>query len=315
MGSLQALQLLTTAARLAQEEHESISKVEITKKLEEIKYLSSQKKVPRLSLRKEIIHLENQLQGVLELEDRLARHKNKESVTVASLKQQIAVLKNKLRAVEDLELDKKLEHLSFLLGEHLAKIEVASEVDLTEAAPVKGVPLEALTPEVMEEREEENKTETKQPGVMKERARERSKMEIKLPEVAEESKIEKKHKASLEVAKKATMLQKRLDALKQELDIHRELETRKPLEIQLIEEKIKHFEEKLKQYYEQHPEAMLHEVGTVEVPADFEVKHELLFPQTVQEKTEEREEFSEEIKEAEKMLPLPPPPRMRKKRE
>src|SRR3989338_7720933 len=132
MSSLHALQLLTTAARLAQQEHEFIPKAEIIKKLEDIKYLSSQKKVPRLSLRKEIIHLENQLHGVLELDERFARQKNKESIAVASLKQQITVLKNKLRAVEDLELEKKVEHLSFLLGEHLAKREIAQEVSLTE---------------------------------------------------------------------------------------------------------------------------------------------------------------------------------------
>ena len=125
MSSLQAIQLLTTVARIAREEHESFSKVEITKKLQDIKYLSSQKKVPRLSLRKDIIHLENQLQGVLGLEERFARQKDKESITVASLKQQLSMLKNKLRAVEDLDLDKKVDHLSFLLGEHLAKLEIA----------------------------------------------------------------------------------------------------------------------------------------------------------------------------------------------
>lgn len=304
MGSLHALQLLTTAARLAQEKRESFSKAEITKKLEDIKYLSSQKKVPRLSLRKEIIHLENQLQGVLGLEERFARHKDKESVTVASLKQQIAVLKNKLMATEDSELDKKVERLSFLLGEHLARREVAREVDLTEIAEVKKAPFEATVPEAMkkiEEKSVESKVEKKQPEIMEEKAE----------EAEEESKTEKKHKASLEAAKKATLLQKRLDALKQELEIHRELETKNPLEMELIEEKIKLFEEKLKQYYEQHPEAMLHELSPVEVPADFEVKHKLLFPQT--EKKEE--EISEEILEAEKMLPLPPPPRMRKKKE
>ncbi|MDO8511086.1 MAG: hypothetical protein Q7S55_02880 [Nanoarchaeota archaeon] len=277
MSSLHALQLLTTAARLAQQEHEFIPKAEITKKLEDIKYLSSQKKVPRLSLRKEIIHLESQLQGILGLEERFARQKDKESITVASLKQQIMALKNKLRAVEDLELDKKVEHLSFLLGEHLAKREVASEVAMTKAAAIPPVPVEAPA--------SEEKGEAAEYGT------------------------DEKHQASLDVAKKAAMLQKRLDSLKREAEIHRELETKNPQEMLLIEEKIKLFEEKLQQYYEQHPEAMLQEMASVEVPADFEVKHKLLFPQT--EKTEEG--MSEEVREAERMLPLPPPPRMRKR--
>ncbi|MEK6939689.1 MAG: hypothetical protein AABX31_03085 [Nanoarchaeota archaeon] len=251
MSSLQALQLLTTAARLARDERESFSKVEINKKLQDIKYLSSQKKVPRLSLRKDIIHLENQLQGVLELEERFARHKDKESVTVASLKQQITVLKNKLRAVEDLDLDKKVDHLSFLLGEHLAKREIAGEVALSEAvAPASVLPSEekAQTPEVAEEK-------------VKEQEEEKTEGEIR----------EDKHQASLDTGKKTAMLQKRLEALKQELEIHRALETKKPQEMKLIEEKIALFEEKLEQYYELHPEAMLHEVGTVDLPADFEV--------------------------------------------
>jgi len=276
MSSLHALQLLTTAARLAQQEHEFIPKAEITKKLEDIKYLSSQKKVPRLSLRKEIIHLENQLQGILGLEERFARQKDKESITVASLKQQIMALKNKLRTVEDLELDKKVEHLSFLLGEHLAKREVASEVAMTKAA-ITQAPVEAPA--------SEEKGEVAEYGT------------------------DEKHQASLDVAKKAAMLQRRLDALKREAEIHRELETKNPQEMLLIEEKIKLFEDKLQQYYEQHPEAMLQEMASVEVPADFEVKHKMLFPQT--EKKEEG--MSEEVKEAEKMLPLPPPPRMKKR--
>lgn len=275
MSSLHALQLLTTAARLAQQEHESIPKAEITKKLEDIKYLSSQKKVPRLSLRKEIIHLENQLQGILGLEERFARQKNKESVTVASLKQQIMALKNKLRTVEDLELDKKVEHLSFLLGEHLAKREVANEVAMTKEAAISRAPVETPAPEAEGE--------------------------------AAEYRTDEKHQATLNAAKKAAMLQRRLDALKRESEIHRELETKKPQEMLLIEEKIKLFEEKLQQYYEQHPEAMLQEVRTVDVPADFEVKHKLLFPQA------QKKEMSEEVREAERMLPLPPPPRMRKR--
>ncbi len=276
MSSLQAIQLLTTAARIAREERESFSKAGITKKLQDIKYLSSQKKVPRLSLRKEIVHLENQLQGILELEERFARHKEKESITVASLKQQLATLKNKLRAVEDLDLDKKVDHLSFLLGEHLARKEIKGEVALTEATSLGDTaPQEQMV----------------------------------------EPAVEEKHQAGLNSAKKAAMLQKRLEALKHELDLHRELETKNPKEMKELEEKIALFEQKLQQYYEQHPEAMLHEVGSVDVPANFEVKHKMLFPQTEQKEEEKVEEDSEDIKEVQRQLPLPPPPRMSKKRE
>lgn len=302
MSSLQAIQLLATAARFARGEKESFSKEGINKKLQDIKYLSSQKKVPRLSLRKEIIHLENQLQGVLELEERFARQKDKESIAVASLKQQISVLKNKLKTVENVDLDRRVEHLSFLLGEHLAKREIAGEVALTEAvAAVTEVP----TPEVMKEEVEERKEDSKTQKEVEEREK-----------AEKESKVEDKHQAGLDATKKAAMLQKRLDALKQELEIHRALETKKPIEIELLEEKIKLFEEKLQQYYEQHPEALLQEVGSVEVPAGFEVKHKMLFPQFEEKEEEEKVEakMPEEVKEAERMLPLPPPPRMKKKK-
>ena len=277
MSSLHAIQMLTTAARLSREEFESVPKAEITKKLDEIKYLSSQKKILRLSLRKEIIHLENELQGVLELEERFARHKDKESITVASLKQQISALKNKLKAGEYFDLDHKVEHLSFLLGEHLAKREVANEVEMMETVPAKKLPVTAQPQEAATEKSEDEKTGERCQAIMN-------------------------------AAKKATMLQRRLDALKQELDLHRELETKNPQEMQMIEEKIKSFEDRLQQYYEQHPEARLQEGSSVEIPVDFEVKHKLLFPQSV--KTEE-----EDVMEGEKMLPLPPPPSMRKKKE
>ncbi len=274
MSSIHALQMLATAARLSREEFESVPKAEIHKKLDDIKYLSSQKKIPRLSLRKEIIHLENELQGVLELEERFARHKDKESIAVASLKQQISGLKNKLKAGDYFDLNHKVEHLSFLLGEHLAKREVANEVGMMETAPAKELPVKAQPQEIETER-------------------------------SEEEKAEQRRQASLDAIKKATMLQTRLDVLKQELELHRELETKNPHEMQMIEEKIKLFEDKLQQYYEQHPEARMQEGSSVEIPADFEVKHKLLFPQSV--KTE-----AEDVTEAEKMLPLPPPPRMRK---
>ena len=63
MASFRTIQLLSRISSIAQREKESFSKTEIIKKINEIKYLSSQKKVPKLTLRKEIIHLENQLEG------------------------------------------------------------------------------------------------------------------------------------------------------------------------------------------------------------------------------------------------------------
>ena len=249
------MQLLSKAASIAQGERETFSRDGVSKKIQDIKYLSSQKKVPRLSLRKEVILLENQLQKVVEVEEKLNKEKEKESITVAALKQQITILKNKLKAVEDVSLEKKVNHLSFLLGEHLARKEIPGEVALS---AMETGELAATT--------------------------------------------------DLDIAKKAAMLQRRLEALKQELNLTKELGNARPQEIRQIEDQIRAFEEKLREFYEHHPEAMLEEVATVEVPAA-EVKHTLLFskPQA------EDAEVEEEIQEAERELPLPPPPRMRKR--
>ena len=253
MSSLPAMQLLSKAAHLSQEKKELFSKREILQKINEIKYLSAQKKVPKLTLRKEIIHLEHQLQGVIELEKKLLREKNKESVKMTALKQQITMLKNKLKTVEDQELDQKVERLSYLLGDYLAKKEVSKEVTFTKTAAV-AAPLER--------------------------------------------KEKKKEEDSSALIQKAAMLQKRLEALKNELKIHQELETKRPEVLQMIEEKIMLLEGKLQSFYEKHPEALVYSVGTVEMPVPGEeIRHELLFPQS-------------DGKKVEGTLPLPPPPRM-----
>ena len=252
MSSLPAMQLLSKAAHLSQEKKELFSKQEILKKINEIKYLTGQKKVPKLTLRKEMIHLEHQLQGVIELEKKLLREKNKESAKMTALKQQITMLKNKLKTVEDQELDQKVEKLSYLLGDYLAKKEVSKEVTFTKTA--------VAPPERKEKKKKED---------------------------------------SSALIQKAAMLQKRLEALKNEFNIHQELDTKKPEELHMIEEKIMLLEGKLQGFYEKHPEALVYSVGTVEIPVPGEeIRHKLLFPQSDGEKVEGT-------------LPLPPPPRMK----
>lgn len=139
MTSFRTIQLLGRIASVAQHEKESFSKLEIVKKINEIKYLSSQKKVPKLTLRKEIIHLESQLKGVMELERKLLLEKNKESTKVIALKRQMEMIRNKLHADEG-DMDKKVERLSHLLGEHLARKEVSREVTFAEG--VNALPTE-----------------------------------------------------------------------------------------------------------------------------------------------------------------------------
>ena len=191
MGSLHAIQLLSKTAHAVHEERQAFSKEEILKKVNEIKYLSSQKKVPKLTLRKEIIHLENQLQGVMELERKFLREKNTESNKISGLKQQITTLKHRLNSVEDQDLNQKVNKLTYLLGEHLARKEVSKEVAVSHQ-PARSAPSEDNT------------------------------------------------------ARKCSMLQKRLEALRHELEIHKELGSKNPQELEAIEEKVHMLEEKIK---------------------------------------------------------------------
>ncbi|HIH12192.1 TPA: hypothetical protein HA242_00540 [Candidatus Woesearchaeota archaeon] len=130
MNSLKASHLLVKAAHWYQKEREVFSKAEISARLTEIKYLSSQKKVPKLTLRKEIVHLEHQLKSVYDLEKRLLQKEKRESTKVAALKRQIALLKQKLVGVEDQDVQSKIDKVTFLIGDCLAKKEVKEDIDL-----------------------------------------------------------------------------------------------------------------------------------------------------------------------------------------
>ena len=126
--SLKAQQFLSLAAHFSQRERELISRQEISHKLNEIKYLAAQRKVPKLSLRKEIVHLEHQLGSLYEFEKRLAKDKRHESATVRALRKQIAVLRRRLAVSEDKDMQKRVEKLTFLLGECLAAHQTKRDV-------------------------------------------------------------------------------------------------------------------------------------------------------------------------------------------
>lgn len=140
MSFLKAQQLMLSAAKFYTQERTVFSKEDIVKKLNDIKYLSAQKKIPRLSLRKEILLLENKLQHVFELEELMTDWEKQESARVAALKQQVTMLKNRLIVCHDADLQKRVDKLSHLLGECLAKQRVKEEVALTTAAEVPQKP-------------------------------------------------------------------------------------------------------------------------------------------------------------------------------
>jgi len=141
MVSINAYLLLQKAATISQQKWDAISKQEIQKKINEIKYLSSQKKVPKLSLRKEVIHLENKLERVFEMEESFSSRKREESLKITSLKRQIAAMQKRLAACDEKDLQKKVDRLTHLLGDYLARQEVEKATQPIPLLPKKSTPL------------------------------------------------------------------------------------------------------------------------------------------------------------------------------
>ena len=130
MSHVKARQLLFTIAGYYSQQQEFLSREDVLKKIHDIKYLAAQKKIPRLTLRKELIHLENKLHHVVELEQKLRLQEKQESTKILALKQQITQLKSRLVTTEDADLQKKVDKLSHLLGECLAQKRVSEDVEL-----------------------------------------------------------------------------------------------------------------------------------------------------------------------------------------
>lgn len=131
MAYLRARKLLREAAKQHKLQHEKFSKKEIQKKMDEIKYLASQKDVPKLSLRKEITFLEQKLENVFELEKKVLASKRKESAQVGALKREINVLRSRLKQTQDEDLREKVSKLSHLLGDAMAKSQSKKDVELS----------------------------------------------------------------------------------------------------------------------------------------------------------------------------------------
>ena len=240
MSYVIAQQLLLKTANISMKREETFSKQEIVKKINEIKYLVAQKKVPKISLRKEIIHLENELEKIFSLEEVLIKREKRESAMITALKDQIKKLNHQLAAAEDHDLQRKVDKLSHLLGERLAQRKVSRDVRLSK---------QIISPRT---------------------------------EQIDVSRVE--------------ALQLRLNALKHELGINRYLEGIPEEKVKQLELKISYIEQKLKEYYEKHPETLTQKVKPTNLPTqEGKIKHVMLFP---------GEQKKEEVK-------LPPPPQMK----
>ncbi|PIZ51664.1 hypothetical protein COY27_03025 [Candidatus Woesearchaeota archaeon CG_4_10_14_0_2_um_filter_33_13] len=297
MGSLKALQLLVTAAQILEDGRQTFSRQEIVKKINEIKYLSAQKQVPRLSLRKEVIHLENQMKSVFSLEKKLKEKEKGEKHKVAALKRQITHLRKKLEASEDKDLNLRLEKLTHLIGDFMAKHGTELDVELSEKIIKE---LDIKEKKVKEKKVKVNKT------------------------VAQET-IEQNYKLSPEEITSFNRLQNHLQSLKHELEIHKQLETQNPEVMKSIEDRTAVVEKKISDLYEKYPE--LAKGIQVEEQPKQEVVETTLTPIEMQQEikhtlmlggngiTDKELIFGDSVKPTAKSdiddeLPMPPPPRM-----
>ena len=279
MYSLYTRQLLAIAAHWYQKEREVFSRAEIAARLNEIKYLSAQKKVPKLTLRKEIVHLERQLQSVFELEKRLLKTEKQESAKVTVLKKQITQLKKQLATLGDQDIHSKVEKVAFLIGDCLAKKDAQEEVELCQ--------------KVESELEKQN-VRTVRPG----------KIDSPAPLQMEE----------MDTALRVRELMQRMIALRDELQLQKQMGHTNSQQATQIDAKITLLEQKIGTYNQQQSSMLTQKINplkentTAEMILQERPKHTLLLkatdataPVMVQPAVDV---------ELEKLLPLPPPPRM-----
>jgi len=245
MYSLKSKQLLIRTAKLSQKNEEKISKKEIKKKINQIKYLASKKKLSKGTLKAEIRRLEKQLQGVFTLEGKLEEEKRQ----INALKRQTKELKQQLTHAKDIALRRKINKISFLIGELIAKSEIRKEAKVQKAL----------------------------------------------------QKIIKKKKTLAPLPKKTALTLKKIDELKAKLFVIKKSGQCPPEKIAQLEKRITDLEKKLP-------------VSTALTSK--EIKHKMLFGPKTEEPEPKPEEFIPEIQGLEQdsgELPLPPPPKIRKK--
>ncbi len=127
---LNARQILHQATEAYTEQVRHFPREKITKRIEELKYLTAQRTFPKLSVRKEILHLEDHLKAIFSVEKAVAEQQRKESTKITELKKQNVLLRKRLAATEDRDLQQKVDRLSHLLAEVNARKDIEKDVVL-----------------------------------------------------------------------------------------------------------------------------------------------------------------------------------------
>ncbi len=297
MNVLNAYKLLTLAAEEYHKEKDAVSREEIVKRINEIKYLAAQKKLPRLSLRKEMVHLEHQLHSLLDMDKTLLSQKKRESSKVKALKEQLAGMRRRLAAVEDKDLQKKVERLAHLLGECVARLQTKEDVALQETIA----------------RELQRREAGKQEARQEEKA-------VPFTGVT--------RTPAAGVLSRVRRLETRISSLQKELALQK-ARGKESEELKQVEQHIRQLQEKVRAFYEEHPQALkkeetigqtrVQEQKRLETGKDLpaiekpKIKHIVLFGGGEQKEAEREKKSGETENEEEKELvqefPLPPPPK------
>lgn len=146
---IRSAQLLSKLATYSQWQVTAFSHNEVKKRLKELKYLSTQKTVPRLSIQKQLVQLEQQLSGIKDLERQVQRQKKHESLKVAAQKREIARLKKELALTQNPDMKKKVETLSHVLGDTLAQQHTEQAV---KKAVIKEIPKKTVSATLLQSR-------------------------------------------------------------------------------------------------------------------------------------------------------------------
>ncbi len=299
MTPLKQKQLLYNLSKYYQAEKEAFSKIEIVKRLNEIKYLSSQKNVPKLSLRKKIQHLEQQLESIAQFEETIIKEKNRESAKVIALKKQIKSMREQLGSNEENHLHKKVDKLNHLIGESLAKKKVKEDIELSKKILEESYKKEEIKPIKVEVNEKVNvQVEAPKKTIVKKKtADERwEEMRISLLEKRlSELKI-KLLKTNLG-SEENRLLQEKVNLIDNKLKSISNREIEKPVEVEVEETALPL------------PEIRSEPIFVKEPNPGEDIKHTLLFSPT---KFDGQDLTKMSDNDLEGELPIPPPPRLGK---
>ena len=128
MNLLNARHVLHKVATESRTATEQVNKQEIVSKINQIKYLSKQKNMSPSTIHKQIEHLEDKMKGVFSLQEQLRRHKRQERSKITALKKQLHAMQNRLDMGESKDVHHKVEHLSNVLGDYMAKKSVSEDL-------------------------------------------------------------------------------------------------------------------------------------------------------------------------------------------